>query len=330
MAVASVFAQRPIGRTALTVTPIAMGCWPIAGITSLGVTEAESLATLAAAVDSGLNFFDTAYCYGYDGESERMVGQALRPLRDRVVIATKGGISWNAERQQVRDGRPETLLRQCDESLARLGMDVIDLHYLHAPDPAVPVAESAGAFRELLDAGKIRSVGVSNFTLEQLQEFHAVCPISAFQPHFNMLQREIESSQLPWCQANHVSAMIYWPLMKGLLAGKMARNHQFDERDGRRKYPMFSGVEWERNQDFLDQLRPIAAERDVSVAQVVLNWTIQRAGITVALCGAKRPEQIRDNAATLGWQLTAEDIARIDAAIVARGPVASRSAVVAK
>lgn len=322
-----VFPLRRIGRTDLEVTPIAMGCWPIAGITSINVTEADSLATLAAAVDAGINFFDTAYCYGYDGESERMVGRVLRPFREQVVIATKGGISWNAERKQVRDGRPETILRQCDESLSRLGIDVIDLHYLHAPDPAVPVAESAGAFKMLVEAGKIRSVGVSNFSLEQLRQFHAECPISAYQPHYNMLQREIEAAELPWCVAHDVSAMIYWPLMKGLLAGKLPRDFPFDPRDGRRKYPMFQGAEWEQNQDFLDQLRPIAAARNVSVAQVVLNWTIQRPGITVALCGAKRPDQIRDNAAAMTWELTQEEIGTIDAAIAARGPIVSRPAV---
>jgi aryl-alcohol dehydrogenase-like predicted oxidoreductase len=319
--------RRQIGRTGLFVTPLAMGCWPIAGVTSIDVTEESSRATIAAAFDAGVNFFDTAYCYGYDGESERMVGDVLKAHRDQVVIATKGGIHWGPDRKQVRDARPETLRRQCDESLRRLGVDVIDLYYLHAPDPRTPITESAAAIRQLLDAGKIRAAGASNCTTKQLAEFHAVCPLAAFQPHYNMLQREIEDAQLPWCIAHGVSVMVYWPLMKGLLAGKLARNHQFDPRDGRRKYPMFHGHEWQKNQDFLDELRPIAAELRVSVAQVVLNWTIQRPGITVALCGAKRPDQIRDNAAALGWQLTQEQIAQIDRAIAARGPIASRAAV---
>jgi aryl-alcohol dehydrogenase-like predicted oxidoreductase len=321
------FAPREIGRTGIVVTPLALGCWPIAGITSIEVTEQASLATIAAALDAGINFFDTAYCYGYDGESERMVGRILRPHRDRVVIATKGGIHWGPDQKQVRDGRRATILKQAEESLSRLGIDCIDLYYLHAPDPATPVAESAAAIGELMAAGKVRAAGLSNCTLEQLAEFHAVCPLSAYQPHYNMLQREIEASQLPWCIAQGVSAMIYWPLMKGLLAGKLARDHQFDPRDGRPKYPMFHGEEWERNQDFLDQLRPIAAEVGASVAQVVLNWTIQRPGITVALCGAKRPEQIQDNAAALTWRLSPDHIRRIDAAIAARGPIVSRGAV---
>ncbi len=307
-------------------TPLAMGCWPIAGITSIDVTEEHSLATLQAAADSGLNFFDTAYCYGYDGESEKMIRRALGHRREELVIATKGGLHYE-NRVQVKDARPATLLRECSESLKRLGCDYIDLYYLHAPDPNTPLIESAAAMKSLLDSGKVRSIGVSNFSLTQLVEFHSICPISAFQPQFNMLQREIESSQLPWCMANQVSAVVYWPLMKGLLAGKLDRNHQFPSNDGRRKYPMFSGTEWNKNQDFIDRLRPIAAECRTSVAELVLNWTIQRPGITVALCGAKRPEQIRENASALQWQLTANQIERIDQAISDRGTIISKAAV---
>ena len=293
-----IFALREIGRTGILVTPLSMGCWPIAGITSIDVTEESSLATLESAADCGINFFDTAYCYGYEGESEKMIARALGSRRDQLVIATKCGIHYE-NRVQAKDARPETIARECDESLRRLNTDRIDLYYLHAPDPKVPVSESAGAMRDLLSAGKIRSVGVSNFNLTQLQEFHASCPISAYQPQYNMLQREIELSQLPWCIKNDVSAIVYWPLMKGLLAGKLPRDHQFDPKDGRKKYPMFAGTEWEKTHNFLDQLRPIAAECHTSLSQLVLNWTIQRAGITVAICGAKRPQQIRENAGAL-------------------------------
>ena len=317
---------REIGRSGIFVTPLAMGCWPIAGITSLGVTEAQSLATLQAAVESGLNFFDTAYCYGYEGESETLIRRALGHRRDSLVIATKGGIHFE-NRIQVKDARPATLIRECEESLNRLGTDRIDLYYLHAPDPRTPITESAGAMSRLLETGKIRSIGVSNFSLDQLIEFHSVCPISAFQPHFNMLQQEIESSQLPWCVEHQISAVVYWPLMKGLLAGKLDRSHRFDPKDGRVKYPMFSGDEWVRNHDYLDRLRPMADECQTSVAQLVLNWTIQRPGITAAICGAKRPEQIRENAATLSWRLTREQVDRIDLAIRERGDVVSRGAV---
>jgi aryl-alcohol dehydrogenase-like predicted oxidoreductase len=233
--------RRQIAETGIMVTPIAMGCWPIAGITSVGVTDEESLATLKAAFDSGINFFDTAYCYGFDGGSERLIGQALGHCRSQVVIASKGGIHWKDGIQQ-KDGRPETLMRECDESLRRLNTEYIDLYYLHAPDPKTPLTESAGALKCLHETGKIRSVGLSNVSLEQLVEFQSVCPVAAYQPHYNMLQREIEQSQLPWCIENNVSVMVYWPLMKGLLAGKLPREMKFDPKDGRRKYPMFSAA----------------------------------------------------------------------------------------
>jgi aryl-alcohol dehydrogenase-like predicted oxidoreductase len=142
-----------------------------------------------------------------------------------------------------------------------------------------------------------------------------------------MLQREIETAQLPWCRERNIAVIVYWPLMKGLLAGKLPRDHVFAPRDGRQKYPMFQGTEWTKTQDFLDRLRPIAAEAGKSVAQLVLNWTIHRPGITAALCGAKRPEQIRDNAGGMGWKLTPAQLAQIDAALAERGPAASRAAV---
>ncbi|HXT57867.1 MAG TPA: aldo/keto reductase, partial [Pirellulales bacterium] len=219
--------RRALGTTGIQISPIALGCWPIAGITSVGVTEANSLATIERCFDLGINFLDTAYCYGRDGESERLIRRAIGSRRNEMVIATKGGIHWGPDGKQAKDGRPETLRRQCDESLRRLGTDRVELLYLHAPDPNVPVAESAGGLRELMDAGKTRSVGVSNATLAELEEFSAVCPLAAFQPHYNMLQREIEIDALPWCQACNVSVMVYWPLMKGLLAGKLPRDHVF-------------------------------------------------------------------------------------------------------
>lgn len=318
--------RRRLGSTDILVTPVAMGCWPITGITSVDVEEQHSLATLAAAFDAGINFFDTAYCYGYEGESERMIGRVLGRQRSEIIIATKGGIHWE-HGKQIKDASSTTLQRQCEESLRRLQTDYVDLLYLHAPDPQVPVAESAAALRKLLDAGKTRSVGVSNFNRQQLEEFSHVCPITAYQPHYNMLQREIEAEQLPWCVEHNVSIVCYWPLMKGLLAGRLPRDYIFAPRDGRHKYPMFHGAEWQKNQDFLDRLRPIAAEAGKSVAQLVINWTIYQPGITVALCGAKRPDQIVDNAGGMDWKLTDDQLAQINAALADRGQTVSRGAV---
>lgn len=310
---------RSLAGTGLRVSPVALGGWPISGMSSLDVNDADSLATLQAAVDHGINFFDTAYCYGAHGESERLIARALGHRRDELVLATKGGIHWEANGKRVFDARPATLRRECEESLRRLQTDHVDLLYLHNPDPQTPVAESAAALQELLAAGKTRSVGVSNVDLPQLQEFHAVCPLAAFQPPYNLLQRQIEQDTLPWCRQHGVAVVVYWPLMKGLLAGQLPRDHVFRPGDGRAKYPMFQGAQWLQNQDFVDDLRAIARLVGKTVAQVVVNWTIHQPGITAALCGAKRPEQIAETAGAMGWQLAPEQLRQIDEALAARG-----------
>lgn len=305
---------------------MALGCWPIAGMTSRGVSEANSLATLEACFEEGINFLDTAFCYGAHGESERLIAKVIAGRREQVVIATKGGIEWDADLKMVRDARPETLRRHCDESLRRLGTDFVDLLYLHSPDEKTPVAESAGELKQLLEEGKTRSVGVSNVSLVQLTEFAAHCPLTAYQPSYNMLQRDIEADRLPWCVQHNVAVVVYWPLLKGLLAGKLTRDHVFEPGDGRPKYSQFRGEEWRKNHDLLDVLRPIAAETGHTLAQLAINWTIHQPGITVALCGAKRPDQLRDNAGGMGWRLTDDQLARIDSALQQRGtPEAMRA-----
>jgi aryl-alcohol dehydrogenase-like predicted oxidoreductase len=296
-------------------------------MTSVDVNDADSLATIEVCAELGINFLDTAYAYGPLGESERLIARALGSRRDEFVIATKCGIHWDERVERVIDGRPATIRRECDESLRRLATDRVELLYLHAPDPNVPLEESAGVLAELRQAGKTRSVGVSNFTVDQLNAFHAVCPITAVQPPYNMLQRQIERDLLPWCEQHNVAVIVYWPLMKGLLAGRLPRDYQFQPGDGRAKYPMFHGDEWRKNQDFVDDLRTVAAECGKTVAQVVINWTIHQPGITAALCGAKRPAQIVETAGAMGWRLTADQLETIEAALVRRGEAATKSAV---
>jgi aryl-alcohol dehydrogenase-like predicted oxidoreductase len=223
---------RPLGQTAILVSPVAFGGWPISGMSSVGVTQANSLATLQACLEVGINFFDTAYCYGANGESERLIGQVVAGRRDQVALATKGGIHWGEKGERVIDGRPATLRSECQTSLRRLGVEHVELLYLHAPDPTISIRESAGELRRLMDEGLTRSVGVSNVTLEQLEEFAAECPVTAVQPPYNLLQRQIEEDILPWCRQRGVSVIPYWPLMKGLLAGKLPRDHKFEPGDG--------------------------------------------------------------------------------------------------
>lgn len=318
---------RPLSTTGLTISEVALGCWPIAGLTSPGVTDEDSVATIRECFDQGINHLDTAYCYGMKGESERLIGRALGDRRDEMVIATKGGLHWDANGKQAHDASPAALRRECEESLQKLGTDRVELYYLHAPDKNVPLVDSAGELKRLLDEGKTRAVGVSNLSLPQLEEFAAECPIAAFQPAYNMLMRQIEADTLPWCREHNVSVLVYWPLMKGLLAGKIGRDQVFGPDDSRRKYPMFLGEERRKNHDLVDRLDEIARRAGHTVAELVIQWTVSQPGITCALCGAKRPEQIRETAGGSGWRLTAEQLAEIDRALADRGTPVSASPV---
>ena len=318
---------RPLANTGIQISEIAMGCWPIDGMTSPGTSDAESIATIQACFDLGINHLDTAYMYGRAGESERLIARALGQRRNEMVIATKCGLHWSADGKQTHDARPATLRRQCEESLRRLETDRVELLYLHASDKNVPVGESAGELKRLLEEGKTRAVGASNLTLAQLEEFSAECPLAAFQPPYNMLVRQIEADTLPWCRERGVAVLVYWPLMKGLLAGKIGRDYVFGPDDSRHKYPMFLGEERRKNHDLVDRLQAIAQAAGHAVSELVINWTIHRPGITAALCGAKRPDQIRQCAGGSGWQLTVEQLAQIERAIVERGPADVRLSV---
>jgi aryl-alcohol dehydrogenase-like predicted oxidoreductase len=316
--------RRPLGNTGFNVSPVALGCWPIAGVTTLDVNDADSIATIQKCFDVGVNHLDTAYVYGPNGESEKLIRRALAGTRyggsrrDEMVIATKCGIH-HVNDEMVTDNRPEQLRVEIDESLRRLGTDRVELLYLHAPDDKVPIADSAGALREIMQSGKTCSVGVSNFTVEQMNEFHAVCPITAVQMPYNMLQRDIEQRTIPWCRERNISVMIYWPLMKGLLAGKLPKDGKLEDRDTRRTNPIFQGDELKRSQTFVDRLHEAAALTGHTVAQLVVNWTISQPGITSALCGAKRPWQIEETAGAMGWSLTPAQLEIVNAAITARG-----------
>jgi len=226
------------------VSEFSLGCWPIAGVTSVHVNKFDSLATIQAALDCGINFFDTAYGYGAFGQSECLLGEVLRNKRQDLCVATKCGMELLEDGQKIFDCRPKTIVRQCEESLKRLGRDSIDLLYLHAYDGKTPIEEVAACFDKLAETGKIKKVGVSNLELELLDRFHRVCPISVVQDYFNALQQDDRKGIRDWCQREsnpgwkiHFAA--YWPLMKGLLAGELKRDHVFHEKDSRKNYPMF-------------------------------------------------------------------------------------------
>lgn len=304
-----------LGSSSLEVSPVGFGCWPIAGVSSLGVTFEESVKTVRAALESGINFFDTAYSYGYDGEADQVLAEVLQQWSGEVVIASKVGMYFDENRERVFDGRPSTIFKHAEEILARLSIDVLDVLYLHVPDPQVPIEESAGAIGDLISRGCVRYAGVSNVDASQLAAFHAVTPVVVAQPPFNMLQHEMADQIRPLCEQQQIGIAAYWVLMKGLLAGKLSRDHQFDPADKRLTYEVFQGQPWQRAQDLLDTLRDIASLHHCTVSQLVIAWTLAQPQITVALCGAKRDAQIIETARAMQIVLSHETLQQIDDAI---------------
>jgi len=301
---------RPLGTSGLLAAPIALGTWPMAGLGWSGVTEQDSIATIHKAVGLGVNLIDTAYMYGKQGEAEQLVGKAIQGQRDKVLIATKGGLEWrNGER--VTDCSCRRLLEQAEESLRRMNLDVIDLYQVHTPDPNVPVEETARAMLRLHEQGKIRAIGVSNYSVKQMTAFLRVAPIHAAQALYNMLRREIEADLLPFCHERGIAVLVYRPLERGLLTDQIRPASSFPADDSRRAKPEWQGEEFQRTLALVERLRPIAAEANKTLAQLVLNWTIHQPGVTAAICGAKRPEQVVENVGGANWRLTDAQKARI-------------------
>jgi len=305
----------------LTLPGLALGCWPLAGMTRPGVTRQAAIETVAAAIDHGITHLDTAYCYGENGESEKAIAQAAQGRRNEVTIASKCGIHWQAGKKQTVDGRPETIIREAKESLLRLQADTIDLLYLHTPDPKIPIKESAGALRRLLDEGVVRAVGLSNGNVEECKLFAETCPLTACQRHFNMLQQEIRPALLPYCKSEQIAMVTYWPLIKGLLTGRMERNQVFLKTDSRHKYLMFRGEEFQKNLDFVDAIRSLATQQNMDLVSLVLAWTMAQEGITTVLFGATSAKQVAANAKALNCRLDGSIIQAINDAIQQRGLV---------
>lgn len=318
-------AFRQLGTSDLIVSAVGFGCWPIAGISSLDVTEPWSVKTLHAAFDAGINFFDTAFSYGYEGEADRLLRIALSDRRDRIVLATKVGSHYDRHRQRIIDCRPATLIEQAAKILQRLDIEHIDLLYLHQPDPTVAIEESAGAIADIVARGWARYAAVSNVNADQLSRFHTTCPVIAVQPPYNMLQQCDWLAIRDYCLRHSLSAVCYWVLMKGLLAGKLQRGHKFNPRDRRLTYAIYQGEQWDRSQNFLDLLRGLSAEIRCTVSQLVIAWTIQQPGITVALCGAKRPEQIEETARAMSLRLDDTVMNQIDRWLLEVNPGAASS-----
>lgn len=314
-------ARRKLGSSNLEVSPVGFGCWPIAGVSTLDVNDQDSIHTIHAAIDAGINHIDTAYGYGFEGEADKLLARVLKERRSEVVVASKVGQYFDAGRNRKIAGDAATLQKHSEEAVKRLGIDCVDIMYYHFPDPEVTIEESAEAIQKVIDRGLARYAGVSNVTAEQLRRFHGVCPVIVLQPPFNMLQQESVREIRSTCEKLNISICSYWALMKGLLAGKLTRDHQFAPNDKRLTYPIYQGEKWNRSQDFLDKLRAMAQDLNCTVAQLVIYWTIHQPAIDVALCGAKRPTQIEETAAAMCLSLEPSVLQTIDGWIAQVGEI---------
>jgi len=314
-----------LGRTGLEVSRICFGTWQFGGDWG-SQNEHENVAAMRRALELGINFFDTAQAYGF-GASEQLVAKALGDelgsRREEIVIATKGGLRQEGD-GLVRDSSPEWLRRGVDESLRHLGISHIDLYQVHWPDRETPLVETAGALEELVQAGKIRHVGVSNFSVEEMRAFERGRPVETDQPPYHLFRRDIEANVLPYCREHDIGVLAYGPLAHGLLSGKFDRDTELPEDDWRASSDLFRGENYERNLAVVEELGRFAAERGSTVAQLAVAWTLAQPGVHVAIVGARRPDHIEGTAPAADLDLTDDELEQIESimegAVAVAGP----------
>ncbi|MEL6107596.1 MAG: aldo/keto reductase [Planctomycetota bacterium] len=289
---------------------IALGLWPIAGITTVGVTRQDARSTLAAAIDAGIQVFDTAYSYGYDGESDRLLGEFLGTRRDEFCVLGKVGQRWTDTGERYVDGSPQQLTADTEHSLQRMRTEAFDVLFLHSPDPDRPIEESAAAMLELKQRGLCQRIGISNATPDQLHRFHRVATCDAIQCPLNLVQTHGSRELIASANSVDIKVYAFWTLMKGLLAGQIGRDHVFEQGDSRPNYPIFQGELRATIHDMIDQMRSLGEQRSRTVAQLAVGWVLSQPEVKAALVGARRPEQIRELAAAT--KLDAETLEELD------------------
>jgi aryl-alcohol dehydrogenase-like predicted oxidoreductase len=302
-----------INGVSLPVSRVGLGTWAIGGWMWGGTDTWEAVRTIQAAVDQGISLIDTAPVYGF-GRAEELVGQALAShgRRSQAVIATKVGIEW-IHGKIYRNSSPERIRQEVESSLRRLRTDYIDLYQVHWPDASVPIEETAQAMGKLLQEGKIRAIGVSNYSAAQISQFRAVAPIHAIQPPLNLFEREAESSVLPYAQDLGLAVLAYGALCRGLLTGKITPATKFPVDDLRSKDPKFQPPRREQYLAAVEQLDKLAYERyRKPVLALAVRWVLDRGGNTIALWGARRAEQLAPVADVMGWHLDGETLEEID------------------
>ncbi|HEY8548088.1 MAG TPA: aldo/keto reductase [Acidimicrobiales bacterium] len=302
---------RRLGPHDVAVSALGLGCMTMTGHYD-AADEADALATFDAALERGVTFFDTADIYGATA-NEVLVGKALRARRDEVVIATKFGIRLDAWPKQETDGRPEYVRQACDASLQRLGVDHIDLYYQHRADPTVPIEETVGALGELVTAGKVLHLGLSEASVDTIRRAAATHPITALQSEWSLWSRDIEDEIVPTCRELGIGIVPYSPLGRGLLAGSVTSADDIAERDFRRGNPRFQGENLDRNLALVDEVRAVAEAHGATPAQVALAWVLAKGDDVVPIPGTKRPHRLEENLGALDLTLDDDEVARLEA-----------------
>lgn len=302
--------RRRLGRNGPEVSALGLGCMTMSPVYDQAVDDRASLATLDRALELGVNFWDTADVYG-PHHNERLLAQALAGRRDRVVLATKFGIVRTQSGVGV-NGRPEYVKAACDASLGRLGVGHIDLYYLHRVDPGTPVEETVGAMADLVTAGKIRWIGLSEVSPRTLERACGVHPVAAVQSEYSLWTRDPEGGLLAACERLGVGFVPYSPLGRGFLTGAIRSPEDFDANDWRRGNPRFQGERFAANLSLVDKVRELAREKGVSPSQLALAWVMARAEWIVPIPGTRRISYLEDNIGAADIRLTPDELARID------------------
>jgi aryl-alcohol dehydrogenase-like predicted oxidoreductase len=314
-----------LGMTDLQVSRLAFGTWQLGGEWGR-FDERDAIAAIQHARKLGIDLFDTAQAYGF-GASERLLGRALRDeldhRRDDVVLATKGGLRMTPD-GMVRDSSAAWLRSGVEQSLRALGVEHIDLYQVHWPDPDVSFAETAAALQQLVDEGKIRHVGVSNYSVAQMAQFARTRPVETLQPAYHLFRREIEADVAPCAVEHDIGVLVYGPLAHGLLTGTMDEQTTFAAGDWRRQSPLFQGETFRRNLRIVRELERWAVERGHTVSQLAIAWTLAHPAVDVAIVGARRASHIADSIGAVDVELTGDDLAQLDqimaGAVTVAGP----------
>ena len=323
---------RKLGDTDLELSVITFGSWAAGGWMWGGSDEKEAIHAIRAAYDAGVSSIDTAPIYG-QGHSEVLVGKAIKHLnRENVQILTKFGMRWDEQKgdfgfqSKDNNGRDidiykhagkESIIKECEESLRRLGTDYIDLYQIHWPDSTTPIEESMEAVQKLIDDGKVRHAGVCNYNAEQMKEARKYIHLVSNQVPYSMVKRDIEDEVIPYTLTHDMGILAYSPLERGLLTGKMKPGHTFGEGDHRANLHYFKDENLTMVSSFLEKIKPMADERNMKFSQLVLRWTLEQPGITIALVGARNADQAVENAKAADIQLSKEEIHEINSALMA-------------